>query len=146
MKNLGDRKRDQMAAVHLKMFYLIAEYFFIFKETEDGTAFDETASSWNLQRIRSRRKTITNITKNQVILETFHRLPLEDKLKCYSNGFMVMTLNTWHKAQLLIFLFLNIKALSALGIQNSNLVSCPGHLGFHKQCSISFIVCNSPLH
>lgn len=94
MKNLGDRKRDQMAAVHLKMFYLMAEYFFIFKETEDGTAFDETASSWNLQRIRSRRKTITNITKNQVILETFHRLPLEDKLKCYSNGFMVMTLNT----------------------------------------------------
>lgn len=130
-------ERDQMEIVYLKMFYLIAVFFF-FNETEDAASFDKTASSWNLLKIRSWRKTIMSIKTKSLV--SSRRLPLGDKLKCYSNGFMVMTLNTWYKVQLLIFLFLNVKALFALGIKDSNSVSCPGHLGFHKQCSISFTV------
>lgn len=40
-------------------------FFFIFKGIEDGTAFDQTASSLNLQRIRSQRKTIINVLKTK---------------------------------------------------------------------------------
>lgn len=50
------------------------------------------------KKIRSQRKTVINVTKNKVILESFDRLPLEDTPKCYSNGFTVMALNTWHKS------------------------------------------------
>lgn len=39
------------------------------------------------------RKTVINVTTNQVILESFYRLPFEDTLKGYSSGFMVMALN-----------------------------------------------------
>lgn len=36
--------------------------------------------------------------KTKSFWKTFCGLPLEDKLKCYSNSFMVMALNIGHKS------------------------------------------------
>lgn len=77
-----------------------------------------------------------NTHTHQVILEIFHKLPLEDKLKCYRNGLMVIVLNAMTSNSAIkkdfilkyhgpLCLSLSQTSYDTLGIKDSNSVSCP---------------------